>query len=153
MNKKDSVQSVFSAVEQVFNNMFQEKVKKGTVEKKEKVITDKVTVSIGVTGEIQGNILFSFPQQMSLDLVERMSRMKVEELDKFVASAIGELANIISGHTATALSEQGYQCDIVPPQIITGDNQMITMDNTEIILLPVITEKHNFKINISLKNN
>jgi chemotaxis protein CheX len=90
---------------------------------------------------------------MSLDLVERMSRMKVEELDKFVASAIGELANIISGHTATALSEQGYQCDIVTPQIITGDNQMITMDNTEIILLPVITEKHNFKINISLKNN
>ena len=153
MNKAQAIKLVFPAVERVFNSMFQEEIEQGTVKIKEEAITDQVTVSIGVTGEIQGNILFSFSKEMSLDLVEEMSMMEVNEIDKFVTSAIGELANIISGHTTTALNNEGYQCDIVPPQVIHGDNQFISMEHNEIVIIPIITDNHQFEINIALQNN
>ncbi|MFO7820215.1 MAG: chemotaxis protein CheX [Halanaerobacter sp.] len=153
MNKEDYVQSVFPAVKRVFNSMFQKDVQRDTVEYAKEVTTDKVTISIGVTGELQGSILFSFPKDLSLNLVEEMSMMEVDELDTFVISAVGELANIISGHTATALNEQGYHCDIAPPQVIKGESKVVSVDKKENILMAVKTAEYDFKINISLQES
>ena len=153
MNKEDYVQSVFPAVKRVFNSMFQKEVQKNSVEYTKEVKTDKVTISIGVTGELQGSILFSFSKDLSLNLVEEMSMREVDELDTFVISAVGELANIISGHTATALNEQGYECDIAPPQVIKGESKVVSIDKEENILMSVQTKEHDFKINISLEQS
>ena len=56
----------------------------------------EASVAIGVTGDLLGSILYSFPKEMTLKMVEIMSGMAIEELDSFVASALGEVANIIS---------------------------------------------------------
>ncbi len=77
----------------------------------------EASVAIGVTGDLLGSILYSFPKEMTLKMVEIMSGMAIEELDSFVASALGEVANIISGNAVTHLSNNNYNCNIVPPQM------------------------------------
>lgn len=111
----------------------------------------EANVVIGVTGDLQGSILYSFPKEMVLNMVKRMSGMEMTALDNFVASALGEIANIISGNAVTYLSEQDYSCNIVPPQVIIGANSSISMATEKAILVPLSTSMGDFEINLSLK--
>ena len=57
-------------------------------------------------------------------MVKIMSGMEFEEVDAFVTSAISEIANIISGNVATALSDSDIKCDILPPmQLELNENK------------------------------
>jgi chemotaxis protein CheX len=42
--------------------------------------------------------------------------MAVEDIDEFASSAIGEIANIISGKALIAMSQEKIVCDILPPE-------------------------------------
>ncbi len=78
----------------------------------------ELNVSIGVTGDLQGSVIYRFPGETSLKMVGILSGMEFSAIDDFVASAMGEVANIISGNVMTALTSQSLQCDIMPPQIL-----------------------------------
>lgn len=78
-----------------------------------------LAISIGVTGDLTGDILYVFPKQTMLEMVKIMTGgMEVSEVDDFVTSAIGEISNIISGKAMIALSEKQVVCDILPPQVV-----------------------------------
>jgi len=77
-----------------------------------------VGIEIPVTGDLTGAIRYRFPKQVSLEVVSIMSGMAVEQIDDFTTSALGEIANIISGNALISLSEQKISCDILPPQIL-----------------------------------
>lgn len=78
-----------------------------------------LTIAIGVTGDMNGDILYSFPKETMLQMVRIMTGgMEVNEVDDFVTSAIGEISNIISGKAMIALSEQNKTCDILPPRVV-----------------------------------
>lgn len=77
-------------------------------------------ISIGVIGDLQGEIIYCFPRDTSLHIVRIMSGMEVDEVDDFVASAISEVANIISGNVLTALAAKDIKCDILPPKPLQG---------------------------------
>ncbi len=79
---------------------------------------NRVNIVIGLKGDLSGDILYRFPKQTTLDMVKIMCGMEIEEVDEFVTSAMGEIANIISGNAVTGLSEQNIVCDILPPQIL-----------------------------------
>lgn len=81
---------------------------------------NKVNIVIGVTGDLTGEILYRFPKETALEMVKIMCGMEIEEIDDFVTSAMGEIANIISGNAMTGLSEQNITCDIKPPRVIVG---------------------------------
>ncbi len=76
----------------------------------------KLNIAIGVTGDLQGEIIYHFPKDTTLEMVKIMSGMDFAEIDDFVTSAIGEITNIISGKALIALSEQQVTCDILPPK-------------------------------------
>ncbi len=80
---------------------------------------DTLEVSIGVTGDLSGQVVYSFPYETCLTMVNIMSGMEMSEVDDFVTSAISEIANIISGNVMTLLTDEQLTCDILPPQIIT----------------------------------
>ena len=76
-----------------------------------------VSVTIGLTGDISGETRFHFPRITALNMVSIMSGMDVGCLDDFVMSAMGEMANIISGNAATAMAARQVACDILPPEM------------------------------------
>ena len=78
---------------------------------------EQVGVVIGLTGDLSGEVQYRFPSETSLEIVKLMSGMEFTEIDEFVTSALGEIANIISGNAVIDLSNHNVICDILPPKI------------------------------------
>ena len=72
-------------------------------------------ISIGIEGDLTGEVIYRFPNDTSLSMVNIMSGMEVDSVDDFAVSAISEIANIISGNVLTMLAENDLKCDIQPP--------------------------------------
>ena len=81
---------------------------------------ENIDVVIEITGDLSGEVMYSFPKDTTLEMVKIMSGMEFKEIDEFVKSALGEIANIISGNALSGLSQAQLVCDIRPPKIIEG---------------------------------
>ncbi len=152
--KADYVNPFYLAAHDVFETMLDLQPERGEL----KIIEDLVSggdanVIIGLTGNLSGTIIYSFPKEMALGIVKSMSGMEMEQLDSFVTSALGEMANIISGNAVTYLNDANYDCDIVPPQIIIGVNKSVSMATQRAMVLPLKTEMGALDINISIIEN
>jgi len=77
----------------------------------------------------------------------------MKTIDSFVSSALGEVANIIGGNALTNLTCYNYICDLVPPQVIIGESQSLSLANKKALLIPLITNIGEFNINIFLSEN
>lgn len=74
-------------------------------------------VKIGLLGDIEGQVVFGFSEELAFKLIEIMAFSEPEQMDEFVCSALAEIANIASGNTATELSGRGILLDITPPTV------------------------------------
>ncbi len=147
----EHVNSFYKATQDVFELMLDLGVDRGKLKVTDGMVSGKETnVTLGVTGDLRGSIVFGFPKEMTLEMVKIMSGMEVKEIDHFVSSALGEVANIIGGNALTNLSSKDIICDIVPPQIYIGDYKSISMANEKSLQLPLKTEIGEFNISIFL---
>lgn len=150
--KAEYINPFYRATNDVFSLMLDLDTEKGTLGVVEGMIAGKeANVIIGLTGQLTGSILYSFSKEMTLEMVKIMSGMEMNELDSFVSSALGEVANIISGNAVTYLAEENYTCDIAPPQIVIGKDQVIALATEKALLLPLKTGIGAFEISISIK--
>ena len=89
--------------------------------------TDDVTAIIGVSGSLEGNVLYGFSGGTAVAVVSRMMGEEVTTVsDEIGLLALGEIANMITGNAATRLSQIGYPCDISPPVIIEPSGSRFT---------------------------
>lgn len=150
--KAEYINPFFSATKDVFSMMLQLEATKTNLTVVDGMVAGKdVNVVLGVTGDLKGTILFSFPKDMTLQMVKIMCGMEMSEIDAFVSSALGEIANIISGNAVTKLSESNYRCDIVPPQVFVGEIRSMSMASEKSLLLPLATSIGSFDVNVFLK--
>ena len=100
---------------------------------------DTLEVSIVVTGDLTGQVVYSFPYETCLNMVNIMSGMEISEVDEFVTSAISEIANIISGNVMTLLTDESVACDILPPKLLNGeaDKGSYALDTVSCIVTPL----------------
>lgn len=82
---------------------------------------NSLNISIGLTGDLSGEVHYAFPIPTALGMVRIMCGMDIDQVDDFVTSAMQEIANIISGNALTGLSERQVACDLLPPRITAGD--------------------------------
>lgn len=150
--KAEYVNSFYKATADVLQLMLDVNVERGKLQAIEDMICSKdANVVLGVTGDLKGTIIFGFPKDMTLEMVKIMSGIEMDKIDSFVSSALGEVANIISGNAMTLLAANNYICDIVPPQVFVGEYKAFSMGNEKALLLPLITPIGEFHINIFLK--
>lgn len=150
--KAEYVNAFYKATVDVFRMMIDIEVKQGQISVTEGLISSRdANVILGVTGDLRGSILFSFPRDMTLEMVYIMSSMRMEEIDNFVSSALGEVANIIGGNALSNLAAANYTCDIVPPQILIGNYKSVSMANEKALRIPLSTAIGEFDITIYLK--
>jgi len=89
--------------------------------------TDDVTAIIGVSGSLEGNVLYGFSGGTAVAVVSCMMGEEVTTVSYEIGlSALGEIANMITGNAATRLSQIGYPCDISPPVIIEPSGSRFT---------------------------
>lgn len=111
----------------------------------------EVAVVVELTGDIEGVVLFRFPQSTTLKIVKLMCGMEIDQLDAFVTSAMAEMSNIISGNAVTNLSQENYHCDIKPPQIMIGDRDKLPLHLKSSI--PLQSAVGYIQIDMSLSKN
>jgi chemotaxis protein CheX len=84
-----------------------------------KFVEKYIWIQIGITGQMQGDIVFGLHEAVALKLVSAMMGGYVlTEMDEMGQSAISELGNMISGNASTMLYNQGVKVDITPPKIV-----------------------------------
>jgi chemotaxis protein CheX len=114
--------------------------------------TQQVNIICGVTGAIQGQVIYGMSMTTADKIASKMLGQTVVTFDKLAASAIAELGNMISGNSMTLLSGSGFECDITPPTIIRGSNVKIsTLDIPAIVIQMSIPDIGLLEINVSLK--
>lgn len=112
---------------------------------------DKIDIVIGITGDLTGEVLYRFPTETTLEIVKMMSGMEFTKIDEFVTSALGEIANIISGNAVTDLSEQEVICDILPPKLTEGVELNIPDETTYVFSTKINTSIGEVEVKLKLK--
>lgn len=115
--------------------------------------SQEVTTLVGVTGSIQGVMMFGLSTDTAKRLVSRMMGQDVEELDELAQSGIAELGNVIAGSAATNLASKGHSCNIAPPTIILGSGVTISTVSIPRLVIPLNTACGLVEMQLALKQN
>ena len=99
-------------------------------------MAEDITAVIGISGSVQGNVLYEFSQVTAEAIVKAMvGEEEVDVRDEIGLSVLGEIANMITGNAATALAKAGYPCNISPPVIFEpAGSRLTTMSGPQIMV-------------------
>jgi chemotaxis protein CheX len=91
-----------------------------------KTFQDQVVTSIGIAGTVRGNFMLCTDYASANSIIRSMTggvpvTFQSRGLGDLQKTALGEMANQISGRAVTILSEDGIECGITPPIIITAE--------------------------------
>lgn len=85
-----------------------------------------VSTVIGLSNDIKGIVVFSFPREVALAIANRFMELMgvapAEEINENALSALAELVNTIMGHYMIAMEESGHSVNISPPTTVVGQD-------------------------------
>lgn len=109
-----------------------------------------VAITVDLVGDIKGCIRLRFTEDSAKQIASAlMMGMPVDTLDDMSISALSELGNMVSGGTATHLSESGLSADITTPSVITGEIKF----EAEMVTIPLAGDNLQMTIDVSLNQN
>lgn len=124
---------------------------KGEISIEDSAFTSQdVTVMIGVTGDVQGIVLYGLAEKTAKSMVSAMINEPVPTFDKMAGSAIAEMGNVITGLASGGLEKAGFKCNIAPPTLITGRGVLISTLNIKRLLIPLKTPLGSIDISCAL---
>lgn len=113
---------------------------------------DMITV-IGFSGNVDGNLIYSFSPSTALKVVSKMMGLPYDNLDELAMSAIGELGNMIAGALAMNLEKAGCRIVISPPTVVTGSNLKLAVEGLAINLPASIFDGDDAEVILSAKGS
>ena len=114
--------------------------------------TDDITAVIGVSGRLEGNVLYGFSEDSAIKVVSKMLDEQVDDLSSDLAlSALGEIANMITGNAATHLAQSGWPCQISPPVIVEPRGSRFTIMGSTQIMVIFTSSLGDLSVRISLR--
>ncbi len=140
----------------VLKNLCNEETTLGKIYLKSSPFTgETISIIIGVTGDIKGQVIFSLGHSSACSIASKMMMgMPVTEMDELAKSAISELTNMILGNTATLFYNAGIIIDITPPSLLMGQNVQISTTKTQTICIPLqLSDGNPLEIDVSLQPN
>ncbi|HEW92884.1 MAG TPA: chemotaxis protein CheX [Thermotogaceae bacterium] len=145
------INAILNAVNNVFETIMNVKIIFGKPEAMKNISPNYSVVGIiGFTGRISGNLVYSFKDQTVFEVMKTMIGMEINEIDEMALSAVGELANMISGNIATNLEKIGYKIEISPPSVVKGKEVSVKMEGV-VIRIPAKLNKHEFDISVAVQ--
>jgi chemotaxis protein CheX len=97
--------------------------------------THDISVMIGMVGDINGQVFLSMNSKVGQTLAsDMMGGMEIAEADELVISAVSELCNMIMGNACSSICTDARQVDIMPPIILTENNNAKISYNISFLL-------------------
>ena len=111
-----------------------------------------VTVLVGFTKQIRGNVAYNMSEETAKYIASTMMMgMPVEEFNDMAQSAISELSNMLTANAATNLATLGYDVDISTPSLSVGHNFAVKISSEQYLVIDMDLSGHQIEINISLQ--
>lgn len=110
-----------------------------------------VAVIVGLTGDVEGRVLFDMKKEVALAIASEMNGEDLKTMDDLAKATISELANMITGQAVTKLHDLGFKFDLTPPAIITGDNMEVSNTGVEALIVPVELKEGKIEINVAVR--
>ena len=110
-----------------------------------------VSIIIGVTGPVKGQVVYSMDKDFAYNVAKSMLPGKLPaEIKKLTNSAVSEIANMITGKASIELAGENAMISITPPAVFAGTG--FTMDFLSIptVSMSFISEIGVLEINIAL---
>jgi len=131
-----------------------EEIEKGELNIVESTSTSReVTVMIGVTGDVQGIVLYGLTERTAKLMVSALTGERVPVFNRLVESAIAEMGNMITGQASADLEQAGYICRITPPTVVVGRGAIISTVSIPKLVIPLITPLGDLEICVALREN
>lgn len=127
-------------------------VSKGNIAVGDKFVESKgVTVLLGLTDEIRGNVAYNMTEETAKKIASTMMMgMPVAEMDEMAQSAISEMTNMVTGNAAINFEKLGMKVDISPPSLIVGDSFRAKVSDTKYLKIELLIDSVVIEVNIGL---
>ncbi|BDG60331.1 chemotaxis protein CheX [Caldinitratiruptor microaerophilus] len=149
--KAEFINPFLVAAQEVLQAEASATVRKGTATiRSSPLMSDDVTVLIGVVGRVKGVVLYSMSEKTAKEIVGAIIREPVRVLDSMVESAVGEMANVITGRASMELEKLGYSVTIAPPSVVVGKNTVISTLQIRRLVIPLVTQYGDIVVHVAL---
>jgi chemotaxis protein CheX len=150
--KAEFVNPFVTSASDVLRKEAQSEVIKGTVSlQNTPLVSDEVTVLIGVVGRAQGLVLYGMSEKTAKAIVSTMMGEQVAVFDPTAESAVAELGNVITGRASGELEQAGYPCKIAPPSVVVGKNTSISTLSIQRLVIPLTTRHGDITVHVALR--
>lgn len=152
--KAEFINPFVSAAYRVLQTEARCEVRRGNVTIEESpLISDDVTVLIGVVGRAQGLVLYCMSERTAKNLVSAMTGEHVPVFDAMVESAVAEMGNVITGLASGELEKAGYGVKIAPPSVVVGHGTAISTLSLRRLVIPLETPLGDITIHVALRES
>jgi len=114
------------------------------------VHTDNVSVLVGMTGEVRGEIILSMNYDVLKGIVSIMFGYQVETIDDMGWSAFSEFGNWVGASCCSAFNDLQMATNITPPVLHEGKSNLRTSSN--FMSIPVYAGDHTLLAHLSLSD-
>ncbi len=97
-----------------------------------------VNVSLGISGDIPGQVNYGMDMQTSLNIASAMLMETCAAHDEMSISALQELGNMISGNARTYLAQLNVTSDITPPKTVIGHDISANWHRIRAMSIPLV---------------
>lgn len=140
-----SIQNVFSTMLQLPVSINEPKVKDGPNP------THDVSGIIGMSGDVSGSIVLSFPRETAERIVALFCGEQMDADSGDFADAIGELVNMVSGG-AKAQFPDGKKVSISVPSVVIGEGHTVAnQTDAPCVMIPCDTDCGELVIEVAIK--
>lgn len=137
---------------QVLQTETKSEVTKGAVTLQDSpLVSDEVTVLIGVVGRAQGLVLYGMSEKTAKGMVSSMTGDQIAVFDALAESAVAELGNVITGLASGELERAGYPCKIAPPSVVVGKGTSISTLSIKRLVIPLQTRHGEITVHVALR--
>jgi chemotaxis protein CheX len=110
-----------------------------------------VAAIVGLAGDVEGRVLLDMTTDTAVSIASAMNMEELKSLDDLGKATINELANMITAQAVTKLHDLGFEFDLTPPAIITGENMEVSDPGVEALIVPVEMPQGKIEINVAVR--
>ena len=112
-----------------------------------------VTVIIGMTKAIRGNVAYNLTEASAMAIASTMmGGMPVTQFDELPQSAISELVNMVTANAAIRYEQMGLQVDISPPSLVVGADFRARLLQDKFLVIEMFANGLLLQLNLGLEN-
>lgn len=111
-----------------------------------------ISIILGVTGSLRGQVVYSMGRDSATDITRSMvSTHLPSRIAQLVNSAVGEIANMITGRATIELAGRNEALLLTPPAVFIGEDLWLDFLKAPTVSLRLESSIGVLEINIALK--